>query len=102
MNKEKTRSTSRKSTIENSQLLETILQERDLKKQKKKSKKLATVIEKELDNFSQETQDLSNLADDIGNESSLVSQSSSTLETAVVDPLGALTPASKKDRSVLK
>ena len=99
MNKDKTRSSSRKSTVENSRRLETILQERDLKKQKKKSKNLATVIEKELDNLSQEAQDLSNLADNIENESSLVSQSSSTLETAVVDPLGALTPASRK-RSV--
>ena len=76
MNKDKTRSSSRKSTVENSRRLETILQERDLKKQKKKSKNLATVIEKELDNLSQEAQDLSNLADNIENESSLVSQSS--------------------------
>ena len=55
MSKEKARASLRKSTVESSRQLELILHERELKKQQNKSKKLATVIEKELSSYGQES-----------------------------------------------
>ena len=100
MSKEKARASLRKSTIESSRQLELIIQKRELKKQQSNSKKLATVIEKELSSYGQEALDLINLADNLETENSLVADSSSTLETAVVDPLGVLSPSSGRVRSV--
>ena len=99
MSKEKARASLRKSTVESSRQLELILHERELKKQQNKSKKLATVIEKELSSYGQESLGSINLAENLETESSLVTESSSTLETTVVDPLGVLSP-SGRTRSV--
>ena len=50
-----TRTSERKSTIENSQELESRLRKREIKAQEKRSKKLANVREEELENFVKES-----------------------------------------------
>ena len=60
-----TRTSSRKSTIQNSQELNHILQQREIKSQQKKSLKLAKIIETESEAYRQEASELIDLADDI-------------------------------------
>ena len=81
-----TRTSERKSTIEKSQELESQLRRREIKAQEKKSKKLANIREKELENFVKEAQEIINLADRL--EESETSFGADT----TLDPLGALTP----------
>ena len=81
-----TRTSERKSTIENSQELESRLRRREIKAQEKKSKKLANIREKELESFVKEAQEIINLADRL--EESETSFGADT----TLDPLGALTP----------
>ena len=95
MSKEKVRASLRKTTVESSHQLELILQERELKKQQNKSKKLATVTEKQLSSYGQEVLSSINLAENLETESSLVTDSSSTIETTVADPLGVLSPSGR-------
>ena len=60
-----TRTSSRKSTIQNSQELNHILQQREIKSQQKKSLKLAKIIETESEAYRQEASELIDLADNI-------------------------------------
>ena len=104
-----TRASSRKSTVQNSQELKHILQQREIKSQEKKSLKLAKIIETESEAYCQEASELINLADNIETaslaaeiENNLVLDSSLSTETEFVDPLGVLTSPSpaNKTRSV--
>ena len=104
----------RKSTIENSQKIENILKEREIKAQKKNSKKLGSIIQGQLKSFEEEAHEVIDLAESLPEDAALAADNIEIEESnldpgsglnlenqaQIVDPLGALTPGVIRSRSV--
>ena len=104
----------RKSTIKNSQKIENILKEREIKAQKKNSKKLGSIIQGQLKSFEEEAHEVIDLAESLPEDAALAADNIEIEESnldpgsglnlenqaQIVDPLGALTPGVIRSRSV--
>ena len=106
----------RKSTIENSQKIENILKEREIKAQKKNSKKLGSISQGQLKSSEEEAHEVIDLAESLPEDAALAADNIEIEESnldpgsglnlenqaQIVDPLGALTPGVIRSQLVRK